>query len=484
MVEGHFARACQHSDMPTIQEIMESQSSDNPSSLQISSTTSPETGLGGIGRALHVKKTGSHSIISSRSSGSPTPVHTPQHVRKNTKKIKDGPSSSRSSSVHSAPPRMPSQGSHRGLGAIVPMGSEITTAQSSVAEPRVDENMSGEQGVYIQNTQQNLYDQRSLHVQVGVDPMQMIQHVQSVESHAQSVVQEAVAHVHETQRRVENVVHETHAHAQRVVSEAQRESTSVVLQAQSHVAAVEGRANEIIQELNSRHHSELTRAQDVANQVQYQAQACQQESDAKIQNLMAVVESQNQALEIQRVQNAELSARLAALQDEVVMLRNSSIPATPAQDRNGAVNQEELRVVIDSLRREIRQSQNPSMPIQLPVPQRMSIATPPYDTMSACAGYPQPFPGQCGPSKGHRSGPSSTVTPPPIPPPGHSPSGSSSSEEGHRPGGFSGGSPNYPGGSSNGVVHIRIIQVCIALGLGRHRCHPRSVCIAIKHCSP
>ena len=70
VVEGHFARACQHSDMPTIQEIMESQSSDNPSSLQISSTTSPETGLGGIGRALHVKKTGSHSTISSRFSGS------------------------------------------------------------------------------------------------------------------------------------------------------------------------------------------------------------------------------------------------------------------------------------------------------------------------------------------------------------------------------------------------------------------------------
>ena len=78
---------------------------------------------------------------------------------------------------------------------------------------------------------------------------------------------------------------------------------------------------------------------------------------------MAVVESQNQALETQRVGNEELSAHVAALQNEVVMLRHSSVLVTPLQDPNDAVNQEELRIIIDSLRREIRKSQNLSIPI-------------------------------------------------------------------------------------------------------------------------
>ena len=127
------------------------------------------------------------------------------------------------------------------------------------------------------------------------------------------------------------------------------------------------------------------------------------ESDAQIQNLMAVVESQSQALETQRVRNEELSAHVAALQNEVVMLRHSSVPISPSQDRNGAVNQDGLGIVIDSLRREIRQSQNPNIPIQLPVPQRMSIATPPHDTQSACAGYLPAFQGPPSPIKGPRS---------------------------------------------------------------------------------
>ena len=139
------------------------------------------------------------------------------------------------------------------------------------------------------------------------------------------------------------------------------------------------------------------------------------------------------------------------------MLRHSSVPVAPSQDPNGAVNQEELRIVSDSLRREIRQSQNLSIPIQLPVPQRMSIATPPHDTQSACAGYPPAFQGPPSPVKGPRSAHASTATPPFVPPPGQSPSGSSSSsKEGQGPGGFPFGwpdgppTPSNPGGSSFG----------------------------------
>ena len=170
---------------------------------------------------------------------------------------------------------------------------------------------------------------------------------------------------------------------------------------------------------------------------------------------MAVVESQSQALDTQRVRNEELSAHIAALQNEVVLLRHSSVPVAPPQDRNGAVNQEELKIVIDSLRREIRQIQTPGVPIQLPVPQRMSIATPPFDAQSACAGYPSVRQGPPSPVKGPRSARTSTATPPFVPPPGHSPSGSSSSSNGGRgPGGFPtswpSGPPTDPGGSNPG----------------------------------
>lgn len=277
-------------------------------------------------------------------------------------------------------------------------------------------------------------------------------------------------------------VHDTQLRARRIYDEAH----SAVHQARSHAPTVEERANALIQEMNARHQSELTRVQDVANQLQYQAHVRSEEADAQLQKLMAVVESQNQALETQRVRNEELSAHVAA-----VMLRHSSVPVAPSQDPNGAVNQEELSIVVDSLRREIRQSPNPNIPIQLPGPLRMSIATPPHDTQSACAGYPPAYQGPPSPVKGPRSAHASTAMPPLVPPPGQSPSGSSSSsKEGQHQGGF-----HLVGLMVHqhqviqvvvvlGVVHIHNIQVCIALVSGLRPCHPKSLFIAIKHCSP
>ena len=161
---------------------------------------------------------------------------------------------------------------------------------------------------------------------VGVDPGQVIQHVQSVEAQAHSMVHEAVTRIHETQHKAASVVHEAQMKAQGVAHEtqlqAQRvydEAQSALHQARSRAATVEDRASVLIQEMNARHHADLTKAQEVANQLHYQVQVRSQESDAQIQKLMAAVESQSQALDTQRVRNEELSAHIAALQNEVVL---------------------------------------------------------------------------------------------------------------------------------------------------------------------
>ena len=93
------------------------------------------------------------------------------------------------------------------------------------------------------------YDQRSIHIQVGVDPEQVIQHVQSVESQAQSMVRDAVTGVHETPHKAESVVHEARVQAQSVVYDtqlrAQRvydEAHSAVHQARSHASTAEGKS--------------------------------------------------------------------------------------------------------------------------------------------------------------------------------------------------------------------------------------------------
>ena len=72
-----------------------------------------------------------------------------------------------------------------------------------------DDKMEDLPRVYVYVTQQNLYDQRSIYIQVGVDPDQVIQHIQSVESQAQSMVRYAVTRIHEIQHRIESVVHES-----------------------------------------------------------------------------------------------------------------------------------------------------------------------------------------------------------------------------------------------------------------------------------
>ena len=134
------------------------------------------------------------------------------------------------------------------------------------------------------------------------------------------------------------------------------------------------------------------------------------------------------------------------------MLRHSVSTPTPAEDQNGTVNQKELMSVIESLRQEIRQTQ--TKPVQPPM--IVPIATPPYDALSACAGYPRVIPIQTI----HRRGSQKAQVPPPNPAPfkwsetatsiPQGSSGSSSSSSGGPPGppGRGPGGGGSQGGSS------------------------------------
>ena len=73
-------------------------------------------------------------------------------------------------------------------------------------------------------------------------------------------------------------MYDTQLRSQRVYDN----SHNAVHQARSHASIVQERANVLIQEMNARHQSELTRIQDGANQLQYQAHVRSQESDAQL----------------------------------------------------------------------------------------------------------------------------------------------------------------------------------------------------------
>ena len=138
------------------------------------------------------------------------------------------------------------------------------------------------------------------------------------------------------------------------------------------------------------------------------------------------------------------------------MLRHSVSTPTPAEDQNGTVNQKELMSVIESLRQEIRQTQ--TKPVQPPM--IVPIATPPYDALSACAGYPPGHPHPNNSPMKFPEGPSPSQSPPPNPTPfkwsetatsiPQGSSGSSSSSSGGPPGppGRGPGGGGSHGGSS------------------------------------
>ena len=127
--------------------------------------------------------------------------------------------------------------------------------------------------------------QRNLSVTVGADPQRVLEHVQSVESQAHSIVREAQNEgeqvVHDTRSHAQQYVHEIQSQAAHVVQETQKDAEFAIHQAQSQVASVDDKANQVIRDMSTQHmyRAELTRAQDIANQVQLHAQTQLHEAD-------------------------------------------------------------------------------------------------------------------------------------------------------------------------------------------------------------
>ena len=106
--------------------------------------------------------------------------------------------------------------------------------------------------------------------------------------------------------------------------------------------------------------------------------------------LLAIIESQSQALESQRDEQRTLMNQVGSLQSEITMLRHSSAQYdVPIQDQNGTVDVSGLMQVMNSLKDEIkvlwgrhtRKKKHESY-----VDSR--VAAPPEYAQSACAGYP------------------------------------------------------------------------------------------------
>ena len=147
--------------------------------------------------------------------------------------------SSQGSSEYSESPLPLAQVSHRGIGSIVPADVDMGAQPSA--------------SVNVQNIQQNYYDQRNLSVTVGADPQRVLEHVQSVESQAQTIVRETQRQadevIHQTTSLAQQYVHEIQSQAAHVVQETQKDAEFAVQQAQSQAASVEDRANKVIRDM-------------------------------------------------------------------------------------------------------------------------------------------------------------------------------------------------------------------------------------------
>eukprot|EP00435_Cladocopium_sp_Y103_P018472 s2405_g4.t1 len=139
-------------------------------------------------------------------------------------------------------------------------------------------------------------------------------------------------------------------------------------------------------------------------------------ADQRIQQLLGVIDNQSQQLERQRVEQEGLATQIATLQSQITMLKHSAPVMPVTQERNATVDVLELKGVIDTLRSEIRQLQQPkiaSVPIATPPQYSSEYGSP----LSACAGYPDPAKGHPkGTGKGKR-GKGSPKEPPKAPHP-------------------------------------------------------------------
>ena len=106
--------------------------------------------------------------------------------------------------------------------------------------------------------------------------------------------------------------------------------------------------------------------------------------------LLAIIESQSQALESQRDEQRNLMNQVGSLQSEITMLRHSSAQYdVPIRDQNGTVDVSGLMQMMNSLKDEIKilRGKHPSKKKhESHVDSR--VAVPPEPAQSACARYP------------------------------------------------------------------------------------------------
>ncbi len=224
--------------MPQITEIMDT--SNHPSamndstesSLQVSSSSAD----GVPSRALQVQTVATVPSRSESSSRSRQTHGTPELARRS--RLEDSPYDPISRRVSASRSRSGSTSHHsrRGPGSVTTGGG-------------LPSGLSVDQRSVHQHLHQHMHDQRSMQVQVGVDPEAVVQLLQGS---SQTVIK-ARSEISNTQRladkAVQNIVHEARSH---------------VTEAQAQAQSVEARAQVYMNELNAKHQKELEEVQRVA----------------------------------------------------------------------------------------------------------------------------------------------------------------------------------------------------------------------------
>jgi hypothetical protein len=142
--------------------------------------------------------------------------------------------------------------------------------------------------------------------------------------------------------------------------------------------------------METNYHREIAQIQDTAQRAYEESQHRLLQMEDRNRELLAIIESQSQALESQKDEQRTLMNHVGSLQSEVTMLRHSSAQYdVQVQDQNGAVDVPGLMQMMNSLKDEIkvlkgkhtRKKKHESY-----VDGR--VAVPPEQALSACAGYP------------------------------------------------------------------------------------------------
>ena len=455
------------------------------------------------------------AIQSESSASSQTPSHA-EPLRRNRSRSRDSPYEGGSQQLVSSRSQSGSRAesplsSHRGPGSLTaledrqgsggglpPTGQPVTLVrqhdQRSVVRNRHQHVQAQDQRSVHQHVHQHAYDQRSMQVQVGMDPVAVIQHVQGVERHAHAAIHEARSEVTSTQRLADQAV-------QNIVQEARTHVSEVQAQAQVQVQSVETRAQAIVSDMETIYQREMAQIQDTAQRAYEESQHRLLQIEDRNRELLAIIESQSQALESQKDEQRTLMNHVGSLQSEVTMLRHSSVQYdVQVQDQNGAVDVPGLMQMMNSLKDEIkvlkgkhtRKKKHESY-----VDGR--VAVPPEQALSACAGYPpsqDPSPAHSMHSR-HSKEPQKPVTAPQMfslstysyfgdastiglpgsstqqgqdPPPDDSSLSSSSSSDRHGGGGGSPdrgrGPPHDDSPASSGLGRLRGGRIHPSLGVG------------------